>query len=300
MKELKVGIIGLDTSHVVAFTGLLNDKNHEYHIPGGKVLVAYPGGSPDFELSIGRVKGFTEELQTKYGVEIVDSVEAVAEASDAILLESVDGRVHLEQFKKIVGYGKPIFVDKPFAVQSAHVREMIELARQHNIPLMSSSALRYAEALQEVLADDAKGEIIGADFYGPMAIEPTQPGLFWYGIHTVEMLFAALGKGCVQVTATTNDDHDLIVGVWEDGRIGTIRGNRSGNSQFGGVVHRKQGTQFVDVYSHKKPYFASLLEEVMKMFQEGSVSIDLEESYEVIRFIEAANESRETGKTVKL
>lgn len=98
MKELKVGIIGLDTSHVVAFTGLLNDKNHEYHIPGGKVLVAYPGGSPDFELSIGRVKGFTEELQTKYGVEIVDSVEAVAEASDAILLESVDGRVHLEQF----------------------------------------------------------------------------------------------------------------------------------------------------------------------------------------------------------
>ena len=101
MKELKVGIIGLDTSHVVAFTGLLNDKNHEYHIPGGKVLVAYPGGSPDFELSIGRVKGFTEELQTKYGVEIVDSVEAVAEASDAILLESVDGRVHLEQFKRL-------------------------------------------------------------------------------------------------------------------------------------------------------------------------------------------------------
>ena len=56
----------------------------------------------------------------------------------------------------------------------------------------------------------------------------------------------------------------------------------------------------MDVYSHKKPYFASLLEEVMKMFQEGSVPIDLEESYEVIRFIEAANESRETGKTVKL
>ncbi|MDD2431676.1 MAG: Gfo/Idh/MocA family oxidoreductase [Firmicutes bacterium] len=300
MAELKLGIIGLDTSHVIAFTSVLNDKNNEYHVPGGKVVVAFPGGSPDFELSISRVSGYTEELKNKYDVKIVNSPEEVAKEADAILLESVDGRVHLEQFKRIAPFGKPTFIDKPFAVKSSDAREMIQLAKGHNLPLMSSSALRFSEALTEVLSDESKGTVIGADFYGPMAIQETQPGFFWYGIHTVDMLFATLGTGCTKVTTTTNDDHDLVVGVWSDGRIGTIRGNRAGNSKFGGLVHRTGTTEFVDVYSKKKPYYASLLERIMAMFTAKKIALDINESLEVVRFIEAANESRDTGKTVRL
>lgn len=298
--DLKIGMIGLDTSHAPAFTKLLNDTNEKYHVSGGKVVVAFPGGSPDFELSASRVEGYTNELRDEYNVNIVDSPEAVAEQSDAILLESVDGRVHLEQFKKIAPYGKPIFIDKPFTVSSQDARDIVKIAAESNIPIMSASALRYAEGLSEVLADDEKGDIFGFDSYGPMAIQPTQPGLFWYGIHTVEMLFATLGKGCKHVTTTTNDDHDLAVGVWEDGRVGTVRGNRKGNTAFGALVHREKGTQFVDVYAHDKPYYASMLERIMPMFTTGKTPIDPEETLQIIRFIEAANESRETGKTVAL
>lgn len=297
---LKIGLIGLDTSHVIAFTQLLNDSSHAYHVPGGKVTVAFPGGSPDFDLSISRVQGYTDKLRDEFGVAIVDSVEAVAEQSDAILLESVDGRVHLEQFAKIAPYGKPVFIDKPLTVSSADAREIAALAAKHNVPILSSSALRYAEGLTEVLANTEKGEIIGVDAYGPMAIQPTQPGFFWYGIHTVEIVFAVLGKACVDVTVTTNDDYDLIVGRWADGRIATVRGNRKGNNQFGGVVHREKGSQFVDVYAHKKPYYAGLLERIIPLFKGEGAAIDFEESLAVIRFIEAANESRETGATVAL
>lgn len=297
---MKIGMIGLDTSHVPAFAELLNDANHAYHVPGAKVVVAYPGGSEDFELSISRVEGYTETLRNQYGVQIVNSPEEVAELSDAILLESVDGRVHREQFARIAPYGKPVFIDKPFTLSSQDAAEMFKLARQHNIPLMSCSALRYAEGLSEVLAAEDKGAIIGMDVYGPMAIQPTQPGLFWYGIHTVEMLFRTLGKGCLSVTATKNEDHDLVVGVWKDGRIATLRGNRKGNNRFGALIHREQDTQFVDVYAHPKPYYASMLERVMKMFASGVPDIDPEETEQIIRFIEAANESRESGKTVLL
>ncbi|GIP32931.1 Gfo/Idh/MocA family protein [Paenibacillus sp. J2TS4] len=300
MNKIKIGMIGLDTSHVPAFAELLTDTNHTYHVPGAEVVVAYPGGSEDFELSIGRVAGYTETMKDKYGVQIVDSVEQVAELSDAILLESVDGRVHREQFAKIAPYGKPVFIDKPFTLSSSDASEMFKLAREHNVPLMSASALRYAEGLTEVLATGDKGAIIGMDVYGPMAIQPTQPGLFWYGIHTVEMLFTALGTGCKSVTVTTNEDHDLAVGVWSDGRIGTLRGNRKGNNQFGALVHREQDTQFVDVYTHPKPYYASMLEKIMGMFTTGVPAIDPKETEQIIRFIEAANESRETGKTVLL
>jgi hypothetical protein len=109
-----------------------------------------------------------------------------------------------------------------------------------------------------------------------------------------------MGTGCIQVTAATNDGHDLIIGEWDDGRIGTVRGNRKGNSQFGALIHRDKGSQFVDVYVDPKPYYASMLEHVMEMFRTAEPDIDLKESLEIVRFIEAANESRETGKPVKL
>ncbi|UNK18840.1 Gfo/Idh/MocA family oxidoreductase [Paenibacillus sp. N3/727] len=297
---IKIGMIGLDTSHVLVFTQLLNNPDHEYHVPGGKVIAAYPGGSPDFELSISRVAGFTKQLQEEFGVQILDSPEAVAEVSDAILLESADGRVHLEQFRSIAPYGKPVFIDKPLAVRSDEAREIVELAKQYDIPIMSTSALRYAEGLVQALKASDKSSVTGADIYGPMTIEPTQNGYFWYGIHTVEMLFTILGKDCEQVTTFSNRDHDVIIGEWNDGRIGTVRGNRIGNVKFGATIHRKDECDSVDVYSHPKPYYASLMEQVMTMFQSGKTVLDIEETLQVIRFIEAANESRITRATVKL
>lgn len=299
-KEYNLGIVGCDTSHCVAFARILNDPHNEHHVSGARITAAFPGGSPDFDLSISRVEGFVQELGEKWQVEMVDSPEEVAEKCDGVLLTSVDGRAHLDQFSKIAPARKPTFIDKPFALQAATAREMFRIARESNIPLMSCSSLRYADGLVEVLNDSTDGAVFGADFHGPMAIQPTQPGLFWYGIHTVEMLFASMGKGCSEVTVQTHDDHDIVVGVWGDGRMGTIRGNRVGNNKFGGVVHRERASHWVDVYASGRPYYASLLEQILLMFNTGAAPIDADETVEIIRFIEAANESRETGKTVRL
>ena len=298
--KFKIGIIGLDTSHVIAFTELLNDQNSEYHVPGGEISVAFPGGSEDMELSRSRVRSYTDQLRNRFGVSIAGSPEAVAEECSAILLTSVDGRVHLEQFRKVASYGRPTFVDKPFAVTSADAEAMISLAGQYSVPIMSCSALRYAEGFTQILNETDKGDIRGVDCYGPMPMQPTQPGLFWYGIHTVEMLFAALGKGCRYVVATTNADHDLVVGVWADGRIGTIRGNRTGIESFGALVHRTRKTQFAEVNAHPKPYYASLLEGIMSMYRTSQSAVDPQETLEIIKFIEAANQSREDGQPIPL
>ncbi|MDR6549845.1 Gfo/Idh/MocA family oxidoreductase [Paenibacillus qinlingensis] len=296
---LRIGIIGIDSSHAPTFTQLLNDNEHPFHVTGGKVTVAYPGGSPDFEMSYSRIEGFTTQLRDR-GVTIVDSPEEVAANCDGILMTSVDGRIHLEQFRRVLSYRKPIFIDKPMTVSSAEAREIIALAQQNNIPLMSCSSLRYAEELTIALHAADNSPIIGMDCYGPMALQATQPGLFWYGVHTVEMLFRVLGKNCLHVTAATTEDHDVITGVWDNGVIGTIRGNRKGNGQFGALIHQESRTQFVDVNKHPKPYYASLLEKIMSMFVTGSPEIDAEETVQIIRFMEAANESRQTGLTVNL
>lgn len=298
--DLRLGIIGLDTSHVTAFTELLHNEDHEYHVPGAKIVVAYPGGSPDFPRSYDRVGRFTTELRGIYGVQIVDELSDIPPLCDGILLESVDGRVHYDQFKKIVQHGKPVFIDKPFSLRSDEAAKMVQLADTHHTPLMSCSALRYSEAITPALSRDDGGDVIGCDTFGPMAIEPTQPGLFWYGIHCVEMLFAVLGRGCVNVTAIANKDHDEIVGVWSDGRMGTIRGNRKGNNQFAAVIHREREIQFVDVSAYAKPFYASLLERIVLFFRTGTPSCEMGETQQIVRFIECANESRSTGTTVHL
>ncbi|WP_312894718.1 Gfo/Idh/MocA family protein [Paenibacillus eucommiae] len=300
-RQLKLGMIGLDTSHVSAFAALLNDAANPYHVPGGTIQVVYPGiASEDFEISYGRVRTFTDEMVNKYNARLVDSEQAVAEECDAILLLSVDGRVHLEQFRKIAAFGKPVFIDKPLAVSTEQAREIMELVKRYQVPFMSCSSLRYGEALTEQLQRTENGSIRGADCFGPMMLQPTQPGLYWYGIHAVEMLYRVMGQGCQSVTATKNEDYDVIVGVWKDGRIGTIRGNRVGNYNYGVLIHWEKEVGFADINAHPKPMYASMLEHIMHLFQSGESNIDLDETLEIMHFIECANESRITGKTVRL
>ncbi|MEZ5277007.1 MAG: Gfo/Idh/MocA family oxidoreductase [Opitutaceae bacterium] len=291
-ETMRVGIIGLDTSHVGAFTRFLNDPSTDGHQEGAKVTVAWPAGSPDMPASRDRIEGFTAELRDKFGVAIVDSPEAVVAASDAILLCSVDGRVHHAQFARIAAAGKPVFIDKPFAASVKDAEAMAALARQHGTRVFTSSALRFSTALTDALAGEADDPVTGADFCGPMAIDPTNPGFFWYGVHTIEMLFRCLGKGCRSVLADSSEAHDCLIGRWDDGRFGVIRGNRTGDNGFHGMVHFRDRTVHINVASAQRSYFAGLLEAVVAFFKGGEAPVPLETSVEIVRFMEAGNRSR--------
>src|SRR5690606_5933337 len=131
MKTLKIGMAGLDTSHVGAFANLLHDSSNEHHVPGGRITVAFPGGSPDCPLSIDRVEKFTTDLRENHQVEIVDSLAAMQGKCDAIMLESVDGRVHAAQFREVASWGIPVFIDKPLATTVADAREIAKIAAEN-------------------------------------------------------------------------------------------------------------------------------------------------------------------------
>jgi predicted dehydrogenase len=212
----------------------------------------------------------------------------------------VDGRVHLEQFRAIAPYGKPVFIDKPLAVSSADAQAIFEIAEQYGVPCMSSSTRRFASELVQAIANEDDGPITGAESYGVIDFMPTQPGWYWYGIHNVEGLYAILGKGCVSVTAISHGTHEVITGIWADGRIGVVRGNPHPNGSQGALIHREKGTTFVNTATGGMSCYAELVKNVLNMFESGKPSIPPQETIEIIRFIEAANESRETGKTVEL
>lgn len=293
MKQtLRIGLIGLDTSHVVAFTRLLNVADAEHHVAGGTVVAAYAGGTPGWDKSWSRVEGFTEKVRDQYGVTMADSPEAVAEAADLVFITAVDGRAHRDLFEKVAGQRKPTFIDKPFAASVADARAMLERAEAEGIPLMSCSSLRYAEAFTQALRDDAKGAIKGIDVFGPMALDEALPGLFWYGCHSVEMVVAAVGVGCRDIRAAVNEGVDVYTLVWDDGRVATIRGTRDGHSQFGATLHREQGFQQVDIQSGKVPYYASLLEAILRSLPDGRSDVPPEQMLEVVKIMEEGNRQR--------
>ena len=294
---LRAGIIGLDTSHVVAFTQTLNNPKAKGILSRVRIVAAYPGGSPDIPASKDRIEGFTKTLHDKYCVEIVDSMNDLLKKVDVVLLESVDGRPHLEQVKPVLRAKKPVFIDKPVAGSLADAVEIYRLAKESGTPCFSSSSLRFSPGIRGVREDPKFGSILGCDVYGPCSLEPHHPDLFWYGIHGVETLFTIMGTGCESVTRTKTDNAEFVTGKWKDGRIGTFRGIREGKSDYGAMVF---GTKAIEPCGRFKGY-EPLVVEICKFFDSGKAPVTAEETLEIYAFMEAADESkRQGGKPVTL
>jgi predicted dehydrogenase len=289
-KGKRVGIIGLDTSHVIAVTNALNNPNEENDWDGYKVVAAFPTkGSADMPASIDRLAGFTEKVKNQ-GVQIVDSIDELLDKVDVVLLESVDGRRHLAEALPVLKAGKRMFIDKPIAASLADTMVIFNAAKKYNVPVFSASSLRYISGAKEI-KEGKIGKVLGADSYGDCYIEPNHPDLFYYGIHGIEILYAMMGVGCNSVTRVHLDKTDMVVGTWQDGRIGSYRGTRSGTGKMGATVFGETG---IDVLNKSQGYNALWIE-VINFFNTGLVPVSAEETLEEIAFMEAAEESKRKG-----
>ncbi len=289
VKEIRVGIIGLDTSHVLAFTNMLNKEPADAEFAHCRVVAAYPKGSPDIVSSTERVPGYTKEVQAK-GVEIVDSIDTLLTKVDAVLLETNDGRPHLEQVLPVFKAGKPVFIDKPIAGSLTDAVAIFEAAKKYKVPMFSSSSLRFSKNAQ-ALRNGKLGKITGCDAFSPCALEATHPDLYWYGIHGVETLFTVMGTGCDKVSRASSADYELALGVWKDGRIGTFRGIRKGGGGYGGTAFAEKGVEPIGGYDGYGP----LLVEIVKFYRTGVSPVSEEETLEIYAFMEAADESKRQG-----
>ena len=221
--------------------------------------------------------------------------------ADGVLLESVDGRRHLEQARQVIAAHKPLFIDKPLASTLADAREIARLGKQADTPWFSVSSLRYGDIATQMKFPDIQGVIT----WGPGPLEPHQQlDLSWYAIHPIEMLYALMGKGCVEVTRTYTDDADVITGKWNDGRTGTVRALRPYGT-YGAVVFRTkpkdakgEGSMIV-VQSNPKMAegYRPMLVEVVKFFETKEPPVANEETLEIFAFMDAAQRSKEAGGT---
>lgn len=294
--DLRLGIIGLDTSHSEQFTLRLNDPANPNHIPGARVVVAFPAGSPDIEESKSRLDGFTATVRDKFGVRIVGTVEEACKDVDAVLLLSLEGRPRLEQMKKIIAAGKPVFMDKPVAASLKDAVEIYKLAGAAQVPVFSASAVRWYPGVLEV-ANTEKTPARGVISYGPAHILPHHPDLFFYGIHPTEALFTVMGGGCISVTRTTTPSESIVTGLWSGDRVGTLNAIHEGAKTYKLIRFGDE-----QVFEQKSAGdYTPMLREIIKFFQTKQAPISPKQTLEIYAFMEAAEESkRRDGARVTL
>ena len=283
-RPIRAGIIGVDTSHAVAFATLLKDPHAPKELAGMKIVAAYPVGSPDLENSLKYVESYTKTLRG-LGVEIVGSTDELFRRVDAVLVESVDGRPHLAQARAAILAGKPVFVDKPMAASLADAMQIFRLAKEHHVPCFSSSSLRFSKGFQAARnGKSGFGAVRSCTAWGPMHTEPHHPDFFWYGIHGVETLFTIMGPGCTTVIRTGPEN---AVGVWQDSRVGVFLGDNGYGAMVKGTKKSGEAGGF-DGY-------APLVVEIVKFFQTGKPPVCEEETLEIMAFMEAADVSKHQG-----
>jgi len=291
-QAIRVGIIGVDTSHAVEFTRIFNDPSDPEHVPGVRVVVAYKGGSPDVAASRDRIDKYTAELRDKWKIEFVDDIPKLCSMVDGVLLESVDGRAHLNQAKPVFAAGKPVFIDKPLGASYRDAKEIARLASQAGVPWFSSSSLRFWGETQRLRNPEGLGRILGYSVYGPSPTEPHHPDLMWYCIHAVEMLYTLMGTGCESVSHMSTEEEDVAVGKWEGGRLGVMRGFRSGLYAYGITVFTDKAVLNSELQRFS---YRPLLVEIAKFLRTRVPPVSADETLEIFAFMQAAEISKAEG-----
>jgi len=291
-QHIRTGIIGLDTSHVLAFTKTLNETPQKPEVMGVRLVAAYAQGSKDIESSTKRVPEYTEKVKA-LGVEIVPSIHELLDKVDVVFLESNDGRVHLEQVLPCIEAHKPVFIDKPIAGTLVDAIKILDASKKASIPVFSSSSLRFGKGTQAVRGGSI-GAVKQAETTSPASLEEHHPDLFWYGIHGVESLFTVMGTGCESVKrGTTADGKITVTGTWAGGRTGTFTEAKG----YGGKAIGEKGEAAIGTYDGYDP----LLYSIVHFFRTGVAPVSSEETLEIYAFMEAADESkRRNGAEVSI
>ncbi len=292
VKGKRIGIIGLDISHAISFTKTINSNPADFN--DYQIVAAYPFGSQTIASAAERIPKYTQQVQT-FGVKIVNSIADLLQEVDVVLLETNDGRMHLAQALEVINAGKPLFIDKPIAASLSDAAKIFKAAKEKNVPVFSSSALRYTPNVQTVLSGEY-GKVNHATTYSPAILEPTHPDLYWYGIHGVEMLFAVMGPDCESVTRTSTANADVVTGVWKDGRTGTFTGLRDSGSNFGGTCFCENKVVELGPFTSYTP----LIKTIITFFETGVAPVSSAETMQILAFMDAADLSKKKSKIIRL
>ena len=234
----------------------------------GAMQVAYAYGLKDSDTGLSNA-----EWCEKNGVTLLDSIEAVVEQSDYLVVLSPDYPEFHEQLAQIpLQSGKPTYIDKTFAPDRSTAERLFERAAQYGTPLYSSSALRFAT------------EYVEADREGIHTICSIGPGRFEnYSIHQIEPIVSLMGSNVTQVMSVGSSETPALIIRFGDGRQAIIH-------QFDGDVPFSMTMQYSSnrckQLKFESNFFQSFIHDLVHFFETGKPTVHSAETIAVISIIQ--------------
>ncbi|NMA95015.1 MAG: Gfo/Idh/MocA family oxidoreductase [Clostridiales bacterium] len=292
--EIKVAIIGLDTSHSVEFPRRMQspDVADEQKVEGMRAVSCLRFMTPFTDEEVLNERQVQLE---SWGIKVTEDFDEAVSDCDAIMLEINDPAYHLEYFKKCVDLGKPIFLDKPLADNYENGKKIFDLAKENDVRVISSSSLRFSPNLTD--ACDVVSKPNQAYCYGPLGIPPVGSGIIWYGVHCFEMIQRAMGRGAISVDTRKDDAGAVVLIEYPDNRR-AIAELTVGDYAYGGSLRSKEGNASFIVDS--STIYRDQLKEIYKFFTTGEASLALDDALEIINMLDCAAQSYELGRPVEL
>ncbi len=288
-----IGMIGADSTHTEAYASLVNLPTAPLY---GRAKVIKIWGE-----DTAQTQAKAEQCQIP---QVVATPAEAITGVDLVMVCNRYGDDHTPAARLSLAAGVPTFVDKPFANDLAEVRELVQLAAQKNVPLMSCSAVRYAVEMNELaerlpsfgaLSCAMTSGPAAGDFPNPRARHP-----FFYGIHPVELLHTLLGPGAESVTTMRTARCDVGLVHYADGRQGTINLLQKSPSLYHGVVYGESGWAEINI-TNWKDFYVETLARIITMAETGAPPYPIEWAVEVVGILTALLQSAEKGgQTVRL
>lgn len=323
-KFVRVGILGFDNYQGLAFAQLFNNPKAEGDLTGVKVTSVFPVECPDYPESAALTKrwidscarwgtGDNKVLKEYHPVTMVKSVDELLANVDAVMICSLDGRLHVKQAESVLKAGKRLFLTRPLAASLADAQAIFKLAEQTGTPMFSCSQHRYSPGFSGMRNHPEVGKVLGCDVYGGFEIKGPAADEFIRPLHSLETIYAIMGPGVERVTCTSTDTAESLTLVWNDGRVGTYRGIKSGAVKYSATVFGDKGVSTAGIYGHGVPVqgvvptkdkymgYEGVAIEIAKFFKGGPTPVAPAETLEIFGVLAAAEKSRaQQGATIRV
>lgn len=290
-KEIKIAVIGLDTSHSIAFTKCFQapECSAEERVGGARVVSCLRFSTP-FQSEEG-----LNERQAQlegWGVNVTTDFDESVRDCDAICIEINDPAYHLEYFTKCAKLGLPMFLDKPLTDTSEHAREIMAIAKANNARFFSASSLRHVPELANACEVVPEPRVVTT--YGPLGKAPAGSSIVWYGVHAFDMLQRALGPGAKAVFTRSDKVGAVAVVDYDDGRRGVVELSTVVYN-YGGCLRSPEHSMAFAV--NTSGLYVHQLKDIMGFFNGGDAPVSPDDALEVLDMLDAAERSSVSGKT---
>jgi predicted dehydrogenase len=226
----RIGIVGSDNSHAIAYSKLVNRDR----IVGDDAAVVGIWGQ---EAERTREVAEAGAIPTIY-----DAFEAMVPEVDVVFVVDRHGDLHAEHVIPFLKAGIPAYVDKPLAISLGDARAIIEAANANGTFLTSMSSLRITPDTAR-LAEQAGaiGQIRAAQFAGPCDFGSVYGGPFFYATHVAEIALRLLGNDIESLTATRTGQTVVIDATWAGDVQATFTYLGDTAYHFGATLFGKEG-----------------------------------------------------------